>query len=152
AGDNQLADAIPLTELPGFIDKLESEKDWKKFLPGEGCQLYEREDPGDRFPRDDVILGSTALYELITDYECAEGEMEDPLAGTGADYVYVAMARQWFPEGQELETRDIIENALEKAIRSEHSGCVLGRAFGMQFVYLDLMLFDGENSLRIVER
>jgi hypothetical protein len=37
-------------------------------------------------------------------------------------------------------------------LKSEQSGRVLGGAFGTQFAYLDLMLFDGQNSVRLVER
>ena len=150
--DKQLADAIPLTELWGFIDKLESERGWQKLLPGEAYVGYEREDPENRFPRDDIFVGSTMLYELIVDYYEAEGELEDPLAGTGADYVFVSMDVQLFPEGQQMEKREGIENALAAALKSEHSGRVVGGAFGTQFAYLDLMLFDGPNSVQIVER
>ena len=152
ASDQQLADAIPLTELWGFIEKLESEKGWQKFPPGEGAVGYERQDPENRFLRDDIFIGSTALYELIIDYYEAEGDLEDPLAGTGADYVFVSMDVQFFPEGQQVETREVIENALESALQAEQSGRVLGRAFGTQFGYIDLMLFDGQNSVQIVER
>ena len=51
-----------------------------------------------------------------------------------------------------METRDTIEIALTAALKSEQSGRVLGGAFGTQFAYLDLMLFDGQNSVRVVER
>jgi hypothetical protein len=150
--DKQLADSIPLTELWGFIGKLESEKGWQKLPPGESYVGYEREDPQNRFLRDDVFVGSTMLYELIIDYYQSEGELEDPLAGTGADYISVSMDVQLFPEGQQMETRDLIEDSLATALRSEHSGRVLGGAFGTQFAYLDLMLFDGQTSVQIVER
>ena len=150
--DGQLADAIPLTELRGFIEKLESEKGWQKLPPGESYAGYKREAPENRFPRDDVFVGSTALFELVADYYEAEGQLEDPLAGTGADYVFVSMDVRLFPQGQQMETRDVIENALEAALNSEQTGRVLGGAFGTQFAYLDLMLFDGQNSVRIVER
>jgi hypothetical protein len=150
--DKQLADAIPLTELGGFIEKLEFEKGWQKLLPGEGCVAYEREDPQNRFPRDDIFVGSTTLYDLILDYDEAEADLEDPLAGTGADYVFVSMDVRLFPEGQQMETRDVIENALAAAFKLEQSGRVLGGAFGTQFAYLDLMLFDGQKSVQTVER
>ena len=150
--DTQLADAIPLTELCGFISSLESEKGWEKLPPGEAAVAYEREEPGNRFPRDDIFVGSTTLFELVADYYEAEGHLEDPLAGTGADYVYVSMDARLFPEGQQIDTRDVIENALAAALNSEQNGRVLGGAFGTQLAYLDLMLFDGQNSVRSVER
>jgi hypothetical protein len=150
--DTQLADAIPLTELCAFIEKLQSEKGWQKFLPGESGVDYEREDPQNRFPRDDVALGYTTLYELIADYYKAEGNLEDPLAGTGADYVFVSIDVHLFPEGQRMETIGAVESALSAALNPEQSGRVLGWAFGPQFACLDLMVFDGQNSIQIVER
>ena len=138
--------------LSAFKDKLETEKGWQKLLPGEEATVYEREEPGTRFLRDDIQVGSTVLWDLIMDYIDAEGKMEDPLAGTGADYVFVSIDRQFFPEGQEMDMRDAIEAALSQALASEHSGRMLGGAFGTQHAYLDLMLFDGRNSLEIVER
>jgi hypothetical protein len=150
--DNQLAEAMPLTELYGFIDNLETEKGWQKLLPGEGAVAYEREDDGDRFPRDDIVVGSTTLFELVNAYDGAEGQLEDPLAGTGADYIFLSMDREFFPQGQEMDKRDAIENALNAALEPEHSGRVLGGAFGTRFAYLDLLLFDGPASLQIVER
>ena len=59
---------------------------------------------------------------------------------------------QSFPEGQQMETRDAIETALAAALKAEHSGRILGGAFGTQFAYLDLMLYGGQTSVQIVER
>jgi hypothetical protein len=151
--DTQLADAIPLTEICAFIDKLESEKGWQKFLPGESGVDYERNDPQNRFPRDEVAIGYTTLYDLIADYYDAEGNLEDPLAGTGADYVFISIDAQLFPEEQRMESIATVEEALSAALKSEQSGRrVLGWAFGPQFAYLDLMVFDGQASIQIVER
>ena len=51
-----------------------------------------------------------------------------------------------------VDKRSIIEESLDKALLSAQSGRVLGGAFGTQFGYIDLLLFDGRNSLEIVER
>ena len=150
--DQQLAEAIPLTELYGFIDRLETERKWQKLLPGDGVNAYSQENPENRFLRDDIIAGSTALYQLVAEYSETEGDLEDPLAGTGADYVFVTIDARLFPEGQQVETRDVIETALESALKAEQTGRVIGRAFGTQFAYLDLMLFDGKNSVQVIER
>jgi len=60
----------------------------------------------------------------------------------------LTMDARLFPEGQQVETRDVIENVLAAALESEQSGRVLGGAFGTQFAYLDLMLFNGQDSVR----
>jgi hypothetical protein len=82
----------------------------------------------------------------------AEGNLPDPLAGAGADYVFVSFDARILPDGKQSETRGVIEDALDDALRTAHSGRLLGGAHGLQFAYIDLLLFDGRNSLELVER
>ena len=153
SNDIQLADAIPLKELHGFIRKLEAEKGWQKLPPGESGVVYSRKERLNRFLRDDIIAGSTTHPGLVNEYFRAEGRLQDPLAGTGADYVFVSFDCAFFPEVKEMvDKRSVIEDALDKALQSAQSGRVLGGAFGTQFGYIDLLLFDGRNSLEIVAR
>ena len=115
--------------------------------------MYSREERLNRFLRDDIIAGSTTHPDLVNEYFRVEGRLQDPLAGTGADYVFVSFDCKFFPEVKEMvDKRRIIEDALAEALLSAQSGRVLGGAFGTQFGYIDLLLFDGRNSLDIVER
>lgn len=153
SNDSRLADSIPLKELRGFIEKLKAEKSWQKLPPGEQGVVYNREERANRFLRDDIIAGSTMHPNLVNEYYQAEGRLEDPLAGTGADYAFVTCDVCFFPNVKELvNDRAVIEDALNHALRSAHSGRLLGGAFGSQFAYIDLLLFDGRNSLEIVEK
>jgi hypothetical protein len=99
-----------------------------------------------------VAIGYTTLYNLIADYYDAEGNLADPLAGTGADYVFISVDLQSFPEEQRTDTIIAVESALSTALKLEHSGRVLGWALGSQFAYIDLMLFNGRSSVQVVER
>ena len=153
SNDTRLADAIPLKELQGFIKKLEAEKGWQKLPPGESGVVYNRKERANRFLRDDIIAGSTVHPNLVNEYYRAEGRLEDPLAGTGADYVFVSCDCAFFQKVEELvNERAAIEDALNQALQSAKSGRLLGGAFGSQFAYIDLLSFDGQNSLEIVKR
>jgi len=150
--DQKLADAMPLHELNLFLKKVETETGWKKFPPGESWVGYQMKQPHQQFLRDDVITGSTSNYRLIQEYLDAEGELSDPLAGTGADYVFVSFDAKFRPDGKQSEARGVIEDALAEAMKSDSNGRLLGGAFGTQNAYIDLLLFDGSNSLETVRR
>ena len=49
--DRRLTDAIPLKELPGFIEKLAKAKGWTKLPPGECGSTYRLNEQDGRFPR-----------------------------------------------------------------------------------------------------
>jgi hypothetical protein len=148
--DTRLAAAIPLSELAAFIAKTESETGWEKFPPGELWMSYQCE-PEMRFARDDILVGTTCAWDLIGDYAEAKGALEDPLAGFGADYVYVQFPKTFLREGREVDTRAEIEDALEQAL-APRSGLHLGGALGLDYAYIDLLLFDGTTSLEIVRQ
>jgi hypothetical protein len=149
--DKRLSDAIPLKELYSFVKKVEADTGWKKLPPGEQFFVFELKQPHDRFLRSDIIVGNTVHPRLVTEYLHAEGRLEDPLCGTGADYVFVSFDSAILPAGQQTDARARIEEALEAALQNANSGRVLGAAFGTRFAYIDLLLYDGTNSLEIVK-
>jgi hypothetical protein len=148
----RLADAFPLEELSDFLKRIQAEQSWKKLPPGESGTLYRCEEPHDRFLRGDIVTGTTMHPRLINEYLEAEGEMEDPLKGTGADYIFVAFDAKVLPVGNEAGARGEIEDALDQALRASGSGRLLGGAWGRENAYIDLLLFDGLRSLEVVER
>jgi len=148
--DKRLAEAIPLKELLSFVKKVEADTGWKKLAPGEEATLYRSKQPHDRFLRGDVIVGNTMHPQLIGEYLRAEGLLEDPLRGTGADYVFVSFDAKIMPAGKQVDARAKIEDALDGALKSARSGRLLGGALGVRFAYIDLLLYDGSTSLEIV--
>ena len=148
----RLADSIPLEELPEFLRRAEAERGWKKLLPGESGVVYRCEEPHGRFLRGDIAIGSTMHPGLINEYLEAEGEMEDPLSGTGADYVFVAFDARILPAGAEATARGEIEDGLDQALKASASGRLLGGGWGTTNAYIDLLLFDGPASLKIVQQ
>ena len=145
-----LSDSIPIKELNEFLIRLQAERGWKKCPPGESGSMYRMKEQHNRFLRGDIIAGSTMHMQLIDEYLEAEGEPEDPLKGTGADYVFVAFDAKILPVGNQVTVRAEIEDALDQALKPLASGRMLGGALGRENAYIDLLLFDGLASVEIV--
>jgi hypothetical protein len=150
--DERLADAMSLTELPQYVEKVAQEQGWEKLAPGDSVSLYKCDEPHEGFLRGDIIVGNSAVMRLINDYLEAEGDLEDPLAGTGAAYVFVAIDAGFLPDGQESDVRGAIEDALDAALKTSASGRLVGGAHGIKQAYIDLLLFDGRASLELVTK
>jgi hypothetical protein len=148
--DQKLSGAIPLEELRAFTERVRADHAWKKGGPGERWTVYRpNHDPTDE-PRGDIFVGSTSVIRLIDEFMEADGQMKDPLAGTGADYVYIAFDASILPKGKEADGRGEIEDALTAVLEPAGSGRHVGGAMGRRFAYIDLLLFDGANSIALV--
>ena len=150
--DQKLADALPLQELIQYLKKVELETGWKKHPPGESGVVYKIKEQHQDFLRGDVVVGSTTHYRLIEEYLRAAGDLSDPLAGTGADYVFISFDATFLPAGKQTDARAIIEDALVEALKNDANGSLLGGALGTQNAYIDLLLFDGQNSVETVRK
>lgn len=151
-GADRLADSFPLEELGEFVARTSHEFGWKKVAPGEAFTLYTIKSGPFPFPRGDVSTQITSVSALFRDYMDAEGELTNPLAGFGADYAYLSIARDCFPPGAETARRGEIEEALDEALKSAQSGACIGGAMGTERGYVDLVLFDGARSVEIVKQ
>jgi hypothetical protein len=147
--DRSLAKAIPLAELYAFAERASTEHGWKKGGPGEIWSTYQM--PGENLAksRGDIFIGSTCVMPLLREYEAADGRWENPLNGTGADYVYVQIDIGFLPKGSEADARGRIEDALVATLEPA-SGRLLGGAIGRRFAYIDLLLFEGDQSRQLV--
>ena len=148
----RLADSMPLEEIGEFLRRIQAEHGWKKLPPGESGVVYQFEEQHARYLRGDIVIGSTMHPRLINEYAKAEGELEDPLKGTGADYVFVAFDASILPAGHEADARGKIEDALDQPLRAWASGRLLGGAWGRTNAYIDLLLVDGAASIEIVQQ
>jgi hypothetical protein len=148
--NERLAQAIPLAELAGFVAQTENAKGWKRYIPGECGSTYRINDDESSYPRSDVFVGSSTNISLIREFIKANGQLPDPLAGTGADFIYVAFPATHLPKGEEVAVRGRIEDALGESLRSAASGRLIGGAMGRRNAYIDLLVFDGNKSLELV--
>lgn len=144
--------AMPITALKDLVEGIELDYGWKKFPPDETYSAYQLPNPSHDFPRADTIAGSTCNMHLVSDYFNSQGEMEDPLDESGAQFIYLTINPAIFPDGQQVEVRGRIEDALQDVLSSNLSGRVFGGALGLSAAYIDLVIFDGNESLRLIEQ
>ncbi len=151
-GKEHLAQSFPFEEMQAQVTRIVRENAWEKSPPGEAYTLYKTKVEGSQFPRSDTITQVTALPAMVSQYMNSLGELSDPLAGTGADYLYVSIPRDYFPAGKETDFRGEIEEALDAALKTAQSGRCVGGAFGTVNGYVDLLVFNGARSLdRIIQ-
>jgi hypothetical protein len=150
--EQRLGESMPISELRQFVRDTERARGWEKSATGESYTVYELRESEDRFRRRDIIIGTTCHMTLQNDYFDSKGQMEDPLAGTGADFVYAAFPADFLPAGKESDTRRAFEDALEETFTRAQSGRCLGGAFGRVNAYLDAVIFDGNESIRLMQQ
>lgn len=148
--NDRLTDSFPLEELSEFVTETSRQRNWKKLPPGESYSLFDITPAERPFPRSDLITLSTCTPALFRDHHEAEGKLKDPFEGTGADYLYVSIPKQYFPKGQEVDKRSEIEESLDEALRSKASGRCIGGGMGINRSYVDLLVFDGQRSVAII--
>jgi hypothetical protein len=147
-----LGASFPFPEFPDYIDQAAQKRGWKKHAPGDSWTLYRLKEQATPYPRSDVVIQNTCVPRLFTSYLDACGELEDPLAGTGADYVYVSIASDFFPEGQQVERRGQLEEAIETELKEFGGGRCIGGATGRERCYSDFLIFDGGRSLEAIRK
>lgn len=150
-GEERLKDALPLEELAEYAQRTSQEHEWRKYPPGEAWTLFSFKPDDNTYPRADLITLTTMLPSLLREYTQANGDLADPLEGTGADYLYIAIERDFFPRGSETDKRGELEDLLENALSEGDSGKVIGGGLGSEFGYVDLLIFDGNRSLEKIK-
>jgi hypothetical protein len=76
----------------------------------------------------------------------------NPLEAFGAEYMMVVFPTALLPQGAEVDGRGGVEDILSEALEREASGIVLGGALGIEYTYIDLLLYDGESSRKLVRK
>jgi hypothetical protein len=139
-----------LSELPEFVKQVADYHAWEYLSPLEAYTGYEVNSQSDS-RRGDTVVGTTCIPDTVFEFLDNDGKLqEDPFEGIGAEFAYIAMDASIFPDGGQVDVRSNIENAVNDALESESSGRTLGGAFGTDHSYIDLLIFDGDNSRQIV--
>ncbi len=157
-GDIQIApDAsgpsiVKLSQLPEKIAQINAYYQWEKVLPTQAYTLYEVKEPL-RGPRGDTLFGTTSIPNVVMSFIQDKGKLkDDPFDGTGAEFAYVAIDGSAIPAGAEVDTRTKIGDSISEALERAGSGLVVGGAYGSQNSYLDLVLFDADDSEALVAK
>lgn len=138
-------DPIALIDLPPHLNRLEDKFGWEKNSPLEEYSGYSAKDPQPNETRGDVIAGFTLFPQLVFAY-ASEGALEDdPVEGTGAQFVYLAIDASHLPEDDPLGGREEIEHVLAGELGN--SALFFGGATGTEKSYLDILLLDANQAL-----
>ena len=148
--DDELGEALRLTEFPAFVQQTADRKGWKKFPPGEAWEVLPFEAEGG--PRSDRSTVLTCAPGLLRRYLVERDGSEDPLQDTGADALIVSFPLSLFSEGSQPARHRQIEQTLNAALRTAQSGRCLGGGLGLERSHADLLIFDGRRSLEIIRR
>lgn len=149
--EDQLKQSIPIFELREMIEETQKSHGWSKHPPTETWSSYHLEESGTEWLRHDIVAGSARYFRLVGNYSDAHGPCEHPLPELGVDYVFVAVQTSHFPRGSEVDGRSKIEDVIIDALERTGSGISIGGATGFINCYMDFMIYDGENSLKIVK-
>ena len=146
--------AIPLTELPVFVEETEMKNAWEKKLPGEyytGYNIKERGEYESKFLRSDIFTGTSLLWQISRDYAREEGQLDHPVPDLGVDFVFVVIPRKQLTKGKEIDERADLEDYFQAAFDVESSGVCLGGASGHDNVYLEMIILGGDPAMKVLK-
>ena len=143
----KFAEAIPLLEMKEHLDSITQQYGWEKPSPENCYSFYEISSELGDFPRSDTLRGNTCHMQLVNEFMEFVGDLPDLLSGSHADFVYVQFPASFLNTGEEIQLRDLIEQKINKALNDDESGHSIGSSSGTEYVYLDFIIFDGQQSI-----
>lgn len=148
--DDQTDHSFPLTELAEQVSDAKKKHGWEDVPCEDSYTGYSFKEPRKEFPRSDLLTLTTKNPKVTIAHYDAHGRLEDPISDTGASYQYISIPISQFPKGKEVDLRAEWEDLLEERLTQGNSGQVLGGGLGLDYAYIDVLIFDGERSLRII--
>lgn len=147
-GQERLKEAIPISDLLEFTEELREKKEWN--TQETIAKIYELE-PQEGPLRADSFMGTTICFSVISDYfRDFQPIEEDPVPDLGAHYMFLSIDRRNMPDEDLLEFRYKIDDAIEEALKGQQAGKTLGGGTGLNNAYIDLLIFDGQNSIDLI--
>jgi hypothetical protein len=147
--DALLKQSVPIWELRDFVEQVQKDRGWEKFKPTETYSSYKMKEAGE-YLRGDIFVGGSRSWKLVRDYFENEGPVEHPYPEVGIDFAFIAFTNEILPKGEEVEFRGEIEDEIGKVFEKNRSGGTLGGATGTKNAYIDLLLYDGAESVKHV--
>lgn len=144
--------AIKLSELNPYFDKVIAEREWKSG----GWSIYKMNPDESGKLRTDVYLGITNTFGPLNDYfekmKPAPGKA-DSFKGLGAHYVYLAVDIGNVSNSiKPLDFRNKLSDEIEVELAKEHAGSIIGGASGHNYIYIDLLLYDKQLAIELIEK
>ena len=142
---------LSLIDLPPYLNRLQDQHEWEKHSPLEEYTGYQTNEPVVGYPRSDVIAGYTLYPHLIFQYgQQGEPVEEDPIEGTGAEFVFVTIDNKYLPEDDPTVGREEIERIVVESLGE--SAWLIGGATGIESSYLDFLLLRGDESKQKIQQ
>ncbi|WP_309399290.1 hypothetical protein [Cerasicoccus maritimus] len=139
--NDKLAKSVPIHELREEVESIC--QNWEAPDARGIYSTYRLPAPDNSFIRSDTLVGSTRHRPLINEFLSEGGRIaEDPIAGTGAQFTFLAFDTDSLPKGEEDTLRGGLEAAIDEALTADHAGEILGGAMGHNSTYVDLLLFN----------
>lgn len=114
--------------------------------------LYELKRPSD-LPNDDAArsldqyLGTTDDPDLIFATRVGDGFCSERFSSAGETFCYLKIDAAAVPDGDRVEHRSNIEEAIDAALNGKKLGCVVGGGTGTMYSYIDLALTDVSSAI-----
>lgn len=146
------AKKFPVSQMKRYAENLGRQLEWKKLHPLETYTLYQLEEQTND-SRCDTIVGTTCIPSLVNGLLQNQGRLDThPAPELGVEFAYIRFNPEFFPDGDEQQKRAQIEDALDEKLITGNQGRTLGGAFGVNAVYIDLVLIDGEKSNETIDQ
>lgn len=151
--DTPLSAHIPLYTLFDKLDRFYQVINMKKPDPLAIWATYELNLPQEEqtFPQSDCFVKTSGNHTMVTDYFDSKGDFTDPTLNEGAALIYLAIPAEWFPANDPVATRGKVEDAIETSLKINSAGKCIGGGMGTRFGYSDFIIFDGMNSVRLIQ-
>jgi len=148
--DDGFRSAVPLKELRERVREARELKGWQS--EDQIGIVYELKPKNGR-PREDTFVGSTSCELLIRDYfESFSASPNDPVAGCGAHFVFLAIDNRNVQGDEALAFRYQLGEEIGEQFKTRDSGLEIGGAVGTSNLYIDLLLFDGDNGIQDIRK
>ncbi len=148
--DTNLKQAFPITELGEFVEGVCTDNEWKTKAPGKMFSVYKMDETRSGFLRADIFSGCSSHMRLMNEHLSSKGNMDDPLEGSGASFVFLSFNKTYLKKGDEVNMRGDIEECLDEVLLRNQSGQCIGGAIGTENAYIDLLILDGADSLALI--
>jgi hypothetical protein len=145
-------DGVALTELRQVALDVFQRNNWTPAIPAQSYTLLTLDPPGGDFLRSDIYTINSTYPQLVIEYLNQGGMVDDPVAENGAAFVFLDIPMSHFPSGEETQVRGEIEDTISDRLVAEQSGMFIGGSTGSLAMYSDFVLFDGDESVKIVHR
>ncbi len=100
--------------------------------------------------RDDILVGATCCMPLQTEYEANQTDTADYYMERGIAPCFIAWPRFILDCDEMTFSERLVDALLDSQI--PYNGKILGRAFGTQYCYLDLLVYDTFEIVQFIEK